>query len=187
MRVSSLAFPLLLLPTLTLAQDRGVALNMGRGLDNGMSVNWTFKENWTLRPTLGAGYSQQTGFQASIGSTVLRSVGIGERFYAYVGAGAYYGSANGGTSRGGSGQTNIGGTRGNQRSDSLYQNLPNILHLTAPVGIRGRVFGNFEAFAEVAYQKALSGEFGTSQTGQFSGNGATRFGGTMGISLRMGR
>jgi hypothetical protein len=188
MRFSPLALPLLLLPSLGLAQEPGVALNMGRGLENGMSVGWTFKENWTLRPTLGAGYSQQTGFQASIGSTVLRSFNIGERFYAYAGAGVYYGSANngaGGQTLGGPVQQGGGSVRGNQINNSLGQTTGNIVYVTAPVGLRGRLFGNFEAFAEAAYQKTLNGQFGLSQTGQFSGNGRERIGATFGISMRL--
>ncbi len=187
MRVSSFALPLLLLPSLATAQERGLAVNMGRGLDNGLSVGWTFKENWTLRPTLGAGWSKPTGFQASLGSTVLRSFGIGERFYGYLGAGVYYGSANAGvgSSFGGPGSTTPGGGRGNQLANSLPQNSGSILFVTAPVGLRARLYGNFEAFAEAAYQRTLAGQFGLSQTGQFSGHGAERVGATFGISLRL--
>ena len=188
MRASLLALPLLILPNLSLAQEPGVALNMGRGLENGMSVGWTFKENWTLRPTLGAGYSEQTGFQASIGSTVLRSFNLGGRFYAYAGAGVYYGSANngaGGQTLGGPVQQGGGSVRGNQINNSLGQSMGNLLYVTAPVGLRGRVFGNFEAYAEAAYQKTMVGQFGLSQTGQFSGNGAQRFGATFGLSMRL--
>ena len=188
MRTSLYALPLLLLPSLSLAQDRGVAVNMGRGLDNGMSIGWTFKENWTLRPTLGAGYSGQYGFQASLGATVLRSINLGDRFYAYAGAGAYYGSANagiGGQTVGGSGQTNGGNARTTQINNSFAQNRGSIAYVTAPVGVRARLFGNFEAFAEGAYQKTLTGQFGLSQTGQFSGNGMQRFGATLGISMRL--
>jgi len=186
MRASAVALPLLFLPTLALAQDRGVALNMGRGLDNGMSVGWTFKENWTLRPTLGAGYSQQTGFQASIGSTVLRSFGFGHRVYGYAGAGIYYGSANTGANSpfGGRGQ-NPANTGVNSLNNSLYQNPGNIAYVTAPLGLRARLYGNFEAFAEAAYQKTLSGQFGLNQTGQFSGNGGQRFGATFGVTMRL--
>ncbi|MEO8500531.1 MAG: hypothetical protein ABI565_06420 [Vicinamibacteria bacterium] len=185
MRVSFFALPLLLIPSLTVAQDRGVALNMGRGLDNGMSVGWTFKENWTLRPTLGAGYSQQSGFQASIGSTVLRSFGYGHRVYGYAGAGIYYGSANTGVNSafGGPGQ-NQRGTGVNSLNNSLYR-AANIAYVTAPVGLRARLYGNFEAFAETAYQRTLSGQFGLSQTGQFSGNGRARLGATFGVTMRL--
>ncbi|MBK5257897.1 MAG: hypothetical protein JJE39_17875 [Vicinamibacteria bacterium] len=189
MRSLALALPLVVLPSLTMAQDTGLALNMGRGLDNGMSVNWTFKENWTLRPTIGAGYSQQTGFQVSLGSTVLRSFGFGHRVYGYVGAGVYYGSANRGrnSSFGGQGQggRGVGGNQGNPFDPLLTQNAGNIGYVTTPVGLRGRLYGNFEAFAEAAYQRTLSGQFGLSQTGQFSGNSAERFGATFGISLRL--
>ena len=186
MRISLLVLPLLVLPSFALAQDRGVALNMGRGLDNGMSVGWTFKENWTLRPTLGAGYSQQTGFQASIGSTVLRSFGYGHRVYGYVGAGIYYGSANAGNNStfGGRGQT-PGNTGVNALNNSLYGSTANIAYVTAPLGLRARLYGNFEAFAETAYQKTLSGQFGLSQTGQFSGNANQRFGATFGVTMRL--
>lgn len=188
MRLSPLALALLMVPSLALAQDRGMAINMGRGLDNGMSVGWTFKENWTLRPTIGAGWSKQTGFQASVGSTVLRSFNLGERFYAYVGAGVYYGSANtgvGGQAFGGPGQTSGGNVRTNQLNNGLGQNTGSIVYVTAPVGLRGRIYGNFEAYAEAAYQRTMVGQFGLSQTGQFSGNGAERFGATFGISLRL--
>lgn len=186
MRASLLALPLFLLPSLALAQEPGVALNMGRGLDNGMSVGWTFRENWTLRPTLGAGYSQQTGFQASIGSTVLRSFGFGHRVYGYVGAGVYYGSANTGANPafGGRGQ-NPGNTGVTSLNNSLYQSGANIAYVTAPLGLRARLYGNFEAFAEAAYQRALSGQFGLNQTGQFSGNGSERYGATFGVSVRL--
>lgn len=186
MRVSPLALALFLVPGLTSAQSNGVALNMGRGLDNGMSVNWTFRENWALRPTLGAGYSQQQGFEASLGSTVLRSFSVGERFYAYAGAGVYFGSANGGVnSTNGSAQT-PGGIRGTSSvNNSLSQNSGSLFYVTAPVGLRARIYGNVEAFAETAYQKALSGQFGLNQNGQFSGNGSERFGATFGVSLRL--
>lgn len=191
MRVFALAFALLLLPGLAAAQDRGVALNMGRGLENGMGIGWTFKENWTLRPTLGAGYSAQSGFQASIGSTVLRSFGAGHRVYGYIGAGAYYGAANvGNGSAIGGGQTPIGtgtGSRNqnNQINNSVYQNVGNVFYVTAPAGVRVRVHGNLEAYAETAYQKAIAGQFGLSQTGQFSNNGNERIGATFGLSFRL--
>lgn len=180
----ALAVPFLLLSGLTSAQDRGVALNMGRGLSNGMSVGWTFKENWTLQPTLAAGYSQQAGFQASLGSTVLRSFGSGHRVYGYAGAGVYYGSANTGVNTLGGPQQGGGrGSSGNQFGSSLQP--ANIVYATAPVGVRARLYGNVEAFAEAACQKTLSGQFGLSQTGQFSGNGDSRFGATFGVSLRL--
>lgn len=180
------AAPLFFLSVPGSAQDRGVAVNMGRGLDNGGSVNWTFKENWTLRPTIGATYSQQGGFRASLGSTILRSVGIGGRVYAYVGAGVYYGSANTGVRSTLGGTQTVGGTRGNQIDNgAFYQNAPNIAYVTTPFGLRGRLFGNVEAFAEAAFQRTLSGQFGPTQTGQFSGNGDQRFGATFGISLRL--
>ncbi|MEO8358948.1 MAG: hypothetical protein ABI672_02865 [Vicinamibacteria bacterium] len=194
MRVCALAFSLLLLPGLAAAQDTGVALNMGRGLENGMGIGWTFKENWTLRPTLGAGYSAQAGFQASIGSTVLRSFGTGHRVYGYIGAGAYYGGANvgNGSTIGRGGQTPIGSSSNpaNQSNQSnqinnLYQNVGNVFYVTAPAGVRVRVHGNVEAYAETAYQKALSGQFGLSQSGQFSNNGRDRVGATFGLSLRL--
>lgn len=192
MRSLSLAFalPLLALSSLSAAQEEGVALNMGRGLDNGGSINWTFKENWTLRPTIGAGYSQQTGFQASIGSTILRSFGSSHRVYGYVGAGVYYGSANrgytGGTLGGpGRGTSGISGSQGAPYDPLAVQNAGNVAYVTTPVGLRGRIYGNFEAFAEAAYQRTLSGQFGLSQAGQFSGNGTERFGATFGISLRL--
>jgi len=57
--------------------------------------------------------------------------------------------------------------------------------MTAPVGVRARVFRNFEAYAEAAYQKTLTGQFGLSQAGQFSGNERERYGATFGISLRL--
>ncbi len=190
MRLAPLAvsLSLLMVPSLALAQDRGFALNMGRGLDSGMSVGWTFKENWTLRPTLGATYSEQTGFQASVGSTVLRSFNLGERFYAYIGAGVYYGSANNGVvvqTYGGPGQTSGGNARTNQINNSFYQDSGSLAYITAPAGLRARLYGNFEAFAEASYQRTLAGEFGLNQTGQFSGNRSERFGATLGISVRL--
>jgi hypothetical protein len=189
MRVSLLALPLLLAPSVSLAQDRGVAVNMGRGLDNGMSVGWTFKENWTLRPTIGVGYSQLTGFQAALGSTVIRSFNVSDRISVYGGAGFYYGSANTGvgTQTGGTlgGQTGSNNVRGNQINNALGHSTGSIFYVTAPAGLRARLFGNFEAFAEAAYQRTLSGQFGLSQAGQFSGNGSERFGATVGVSLRL--
>lgn len=187
MRIARYAFllPLFLLPGLAPAQERGVAMNMGRGLDSGMSLGWTFKENWTLRPTLGATYSDQTGFQASIGSTILRSFGFGHRVYGYAGAGVYYGSANNGTysTFGGRGRT-PGTINGNPVNNSVY-GTSNITYLTTPAGLRARIHGNFEAFAEAAYQRTLSGEFGLNQSGQFSGNANERFGATFGITIRL--
>ncbi len=187
MRVSTLALSFLMFPSLALAQDQGVAINMGRGIDNGMSVGWTFKENWTLRPTIAAAYSDQTGFEASLGATVLRSVAIGPRFYAYAGAGVYYGSANAGvgTPFGGPGQALAGGPRGSELSTSLAQSSGSLAYFTTPAGLRARIYGNVEAFAEAAYQHTLSGQFGLNQTGQFSGDGNERFGATFGISIRL--
>lgn len=184
MRLSSLALalPLLFLPGLAAAQSEGVALNLGRGLDNGMSLNWTFKENWTLRPTLGLGYSQYTGFEAFLGSTVLRSFAIGERLHAYAGAGVHFGSVNSSNTSPVPGGNPTQG--GRQFNDPLTQDNGSLLYVTAPVGLRARIHGNFEAFAETAYQRAVSGQFGLSRTGQFSGNARERFGATFGISLR---
>ena len=184
MRMSALALSLLLLPGLAAAQDQGVALNMGRGLDSGMSVNWTFRENWTLRPTLGLGYSDFNGFEAFLGSTVLRSFALGERVYVYGGAGVYFGSS--GSTRVEGGQQTPGGVGGASQFESSYtQNSGSLLYFTAPVGLRARLYGNFEAFAETAYQKTMSGQFALNQTGQFSGNGRQRFGATFGVSLRL--
>jgi hypothetical protein len=178
-------FPLFLVPSLAAAQDRGFALNLGRGLDSGMSVGWTFKENWTLRPILGATYSQQTGFRPSVGSTVLRSFGSDHRVYGYVGAGIYYGSANNGAYSTFAGGAQTPGTiNGNALNNSFYS-TSNIAYLTAPAGLRARIYNNFEAFAEAAYQRTLSGQFGINQVGQFSGNGRERFGATFGVSMRL--
>ena len=190
MRAASLALtlPFLTLAGFSQAQEPGVAVNMGRGLDNGGSINWTFKENWTLRPTIGAGYSRQTGFQASIGSTLLRSFGYGHRVYGYVGAGLYYGAANVGRTSTLGGPVQGGGQNGNQFNsfDPLVTaSSPNVAYVTTPFGLRGQIHGNVEAFAEAAYQRTLSGQFGLGQTGQFYGNGAERFGATFGISLRL--
>ena len=194
MRSSLLALPLLLLPAISSAQEPGIAVNMGRGLDNGMSVGWTFKENWTLRPTIAAAYSQQGGFQAAVGATLLRSISLGQRFYAYAGAGIYYGSANSGLGgqnpigvTGGTGANggNGGNVRTNAINSSLYQSTPSIAYVTAPAGLRARVKGNFELFAEAAYQRTLTGQFGLSQAGQFSNNGRERFGATFGLSMRV--
>ena len=189
MRVRLLGLSLMMvLPSAAFAQEPGVALNAGRGLDNGMGVNWTFTENWTLRPTVGAGYSQQTGFQARIGSTILRSFGSSHRVYGYIGAGIY-------AYRGGSG-TYINQGQNNPTpaatpvsfTTPYLRTQPNSVYVTTPVGLRGRLWGNFEAFAEAAYQKTLSGEFSTiNQTGQFSGDQYQRFGATFGISMRLGR
>jgi hypothetical protein len=186
MRFSPLALALLFVPGLAPAQEPGVAVNMGRGLDNGMSLGLTFKENWTLRPTLGLGYSDVTGFEASIGSTVLRSFPFGERFYAYVGAGVYYSSADGYVETvGGPAQPTGGGTRPDQVNGIAVQGYDDLVYFTAPLGLRARIYGGFEVFVEAAYQNALSGAFFPNQTGQFSGNPSSRFGGTLGISLRM--
>ena len=189
MRISryALLLPLVVLPGLASAQERGVALNMGRGLNNGMSVGWTFKENWTLQPTIGAAYSSQGGFQASLGSTVLRSFGSDHRVYGYVGAGIYYGSANNGYSGYGpvgGGLQSPGGVNGTGAYNSNYA-MSSITYLTAPAGLRARIYSNFELFAEAAFQRTLSGQFGPNQSGQFSGNTSQRFGATMGISMRL--
>ena len=123
-----------------------------------------------------------------MGSTVLRSFNLGERFYAYIGAGVYYGSANNGVvgpTYGGPGQTNGGNTRTNQINNSFYRSSGSLAYVTAPAGLRARLYGNFEAFAEASYQRTLAGEFGLNQTGQFSGNANERFGATLGISIRL--
>ena len=190
MRTSILGFSLLLLtPGLALAQDPGMALNMGRGLDNGVSVGWTFKEDWTLRPTLGAGYSQRTGLEARLGSTVLRSFGAGHRVYSYLGAGFFYSTGNSNTGSTLSGPTTGAGTGGQNfqglTGNNLIQNQPSALYFTAPVGLRARVYGNFELFAEAAYQRTLTGQFALNQTGQFSGNQNERYGATFGLSMRL--
>lgn len=181
MRTTAFALSLLLLPALAAAQEHeGLALNVGAGLDRGMSVNWTFRENWTLRPTLGLGYSDFNGFEAFIGSTVLRSFAVGERVYVYGGAGVYFGSSGSAANAGGQ-----GGVSGPSQFDSAYtQNSGSLFYFTAPVGLRARVYGNVEAFAEAAFQRTISGQFALNQTGQFSGNGRQRFGGTVGVSLR---
>ncbi len=189
MRVSAFLLPLLFVPSLAAAQGEGVALNMGRGLDNGTSLSWTFKENWTLRPTLGLGYSQYTGFEAFVGSTVLRSFAIGDRLYAYAGAGIHFGSVNTSTTLTTStvpgGTQTPGGREAGGLNDPLTQSGVGLLYFTAPVGLRARIHGNFEAFAETAYQRAMTGQFALSQTGQFSGNERQRLGATFGISLRL--
>ncbi len=188
MRIPKLALLLTLcfLPAFASAQDRGdVALNMGRGLGSGMSVGWTFRDNWTLQPTIALAYSDVAGFQASLGGTVLRSLGWGHRVYGYVGAGIYYGSANNGyaTTMGGVAQrpgTVNGGTAYNP-----YYSTASITYLTTPAGLRARVHGNFELFAEAAYQRTLSGEFGPDQIGQWSGDANSRFGATFGLTMRL--
>ncbi len=186
MRIAPFALSLLLLPGLAAAQDQGFALNMGRGLDSGMSVNWTFRENWTLRPTLGLGYSDLNGFEAFLGSTLLRSFAIGDRVYVYGGAGVYFGSSGPSPSGGANGTQTPGGLRGTgQIETSFAQSSGSLFYFTAPVGLRARLFGNLEAFAETAYQRTMSGQFALNQTGQFSGNGRQRFGATVGISLRL--
>jgi hypothetical protein len=194
MRVSRLAFllPLALSAGVASAQDQGaVAVNMGRGLGSGMSVGWTFRDNWTLQPTLGLGYSSQGGFQAALGGTVLRSFGWGHRVYGYAGAGVYYGSANTGYSQttGGlaprSGTVNGGTVPNNTVSSSNYYSTSSLGYLTAPAGLRAKVYDNFELFAEAAYQRTLSGEFGANQAGQFSGNANRRFGATFGLTMRL--
>ena len=188
MRVSRYAFllPLLLLPGLAAAQERGdVALNMGRGLGSGMSLGWTFKENWTLQPTIALGYSDVTGFQASLGGTVLRSFGWGHRVYGYAGAGVYYGSANNGYATTVGGTAPRPGTVNGSGAYNSYYATSSITYLTTPAGLRARLYGNFELFAEAAYQKTLSGEFGPDQRGQFSGDANQRFGATFGITMRL--
>lgn len=117
----------------------------------------------------------------NFGSTVLRSFPLGNRLSAYVGAGVYYGSANsgvGGHSLGNPSQTGRGNVRANQLDSPFKQNTGSILYATTPVGVRAGVHGNFEVYLEAAYQRTLTGEFGLSQTGQFSGNGSERFGAT---------
>lgn len=183
MRIAPFALSLLLFPGLAAAQEEGVALNMGRGLDSGMSVNWTFRENWTLRPTLGLGYSDFNGFEAFLGATVLRSFPLGDRVYVYGGAGLYFGSS--GSSPLDGPQTPGGLEGAGQFETSYRQNSGSLFYFTAPVGLRARIFGNVEAFAETAYQKTMSGQFALNQTGQFSGNERQRFGATFGISLRL--
>ena len=175
---------LVLLADVSSAQEPGVAVNMGRGLDNGMGIGWTFKENWTLRPTLGLGYSDISGFQASVGSTVLRSFPIGDRVYAYFGAGVYYASGGAYVLNGGS-MTGPGGAPLPNQAYNLAAQSQDLVYVTAPAGLRARIHGGFEAFVETAYQRALSGEFAPNQAGQFSGNPASRFGATLGISIRL--
>jgi hypothetical protein len=189
MRMSRLALllPLSLLGTFASAQDRGdVALNMGRGLGSGMSVGWTFKDNWTLQPTIGLAYSDLNGFAASLGSTVLRSFGFGHRVYGYVGAGVYYSSVNSTASSTTTGGRVQPGSATPNGAYNPYYSTGSLTYLTTPAGLRGRVYGNFELFAEAAYQRTLSGGFAPDQVGQFSGNGNQRFGATFGISMRLG-
>jgi hypothetical protein len=178
-----LALALAALPGVAAAQDPGFAVNLGSGLDRGASLGWTFKENWTLQPTIGAGYSQQTGVQASIGSTVLRSFGYGHRVYGYVGAGAYFGTAN-------------TGSRMNQPAPLAPPSNSNlrgsgsggsIAYVSTPIGLRVRITESFEAYAEGAYQRTLTGAFGLNQSGQFygGGSGRERLGGSVGITMRL--
>ncbi len=188
MRVSRYAFllPLFLNAGLASAQDRGdVALNMGRGLGSGMSVGWTFKENWTLQPTIALGYSDVAGFQAALGGTVLRSFGWGHRVYGYAGGGIYYGSANNGYSTTVGGRAQPQGAVNGSGAYNSYYGTSSITYLTTPAGLRARLYGNFELFAEAAYQRALSGKFGPDQRGQFSGDGNHRFGATFGVTIRL--
>jgi len=192
MRMSRLALLLpLFLASLASAQDRGdLALNMGRGLGSGMSMGWTFRDNWTLQPTIALGYSDLNGFQASLGGTVLRSFGWGHRVYGYVGAGVYYGSANAGysTTVGGPAQRPgaVNGSGATSVNNAAYYSTSSLTYLTAPAGLRGKVYGNFEVFAEAAYQRTLSGQFGANQPGQFSGDANRRFGATLGLTMRLG-
>ena len=186
MRISRYTLLFALFPVVASAQDRGdVALNMGRGLGSGMSVGWTFKDNWTLQPTVALGYSDQAGFRASLGSTVLRSIGWGHRVYGYAGAGIYYGSVNTGY------VTTLGGAAarpGTMNTGTAYNPLygnANVTYVTAPAGLRARLFGNLELFAEGAYQRTLAGEFGPNQVGQWSGDGNSRLGATLGITMRL--
>jgi len=185
MRIAPFALSLLLFPGLAAAQDEGMALNVGSGLDSGMSLNWTFRENWTLRPTLGLGYSDFNGFEAFVGSTLLRSFPIGDRVYVYGGAGVYFGTSGPSAAGGTNGTQTPGGLRGTgQIETSFAQNSGSLFYFTAPVGLRARIYGSVEAFAEAAFQRTISGQFALNQTGQFSGNGRQRFGGTVGVSLR---
>lgn len=182
----ALLLPLFFLPALASGQDRGdVALNMGRGLGSGMSVGWTFKDNWTLQPTIALGYSDVAGFQASLGGTVLRSFGWGHRVYGYAGAGIYYGSANNGYATTVGGPAQRTGTVNSVGAYNPYYNTASITYLTTPAGVRARLYGNFELFAEAAYQRTLSGSFGPDQIGQFSGDANQRFGATFGITMRL--
>ena len=184
MRIPRLSFLLclLLLPAFSSAQEQGnLSVNMGRGLDSGMSLGWAFRENWTLRPTIGLGYSNQDGLMASLGGTILRSIGVSHRVYGYVGAGVYYSTINNGV------YTNVGGRPqpGTTTGSSVVYNTSDLSYITAPVGLRARVYGNFELFAEAAYQKALSGQFAPDQIGQFSGDANQRYGATFGLTMRL--
>lgn len=117
---------------------------------------------------------------------MLRSIGFGRRVYGYVGAGIYYGSANNGaySPYGGRGQT-PGAVNGAAVNSAYYYGNSNITYVTTPAGLRARIHGNFELFAEAAYQRTLSGEFGPNQVGQFSGNANERFGATFGVTMRL--
>ena len=184
MRISrlSLLLSLLLLPALSSAQEQGnLSLNMGRGLDSGMSLGWAFRENWTLQPTIGLGYSNQGGLMASLGGTVLRSFATSHRVYGYVGAGVYYSTINNGV------YMNVGGRPqpGTTSGASVVYNTADLSYFTAPAGLRARVYGNFELFAEAAYQKTLSGQFAPDQIGQFSGDSSQRYGATFGLTMRL--
>ena len=190
MRISRVALSLgILLPSLAAAQEPGIAVNLGRGLDRGASLGWTFKEDWTLRPTIGAGYSQYSGWQYAVGSTILRSFGSTHRVYGYIGVGAYVGSANDAYSSTGGlgGPNNISGRNGTSANSSstLSGNRGSLAYVTAPVGLRARVHGNFELFAESAYQKTLAGDFVGQQTGRISGDTDQRFGATFGLTMRL--
>ena len=190
MRISRVALSLgIFLPCLAAAQEPGMAVNLGRGLDQGASLGWTFKEDWTLRPTIGAGYSQYGGWQYAVGSTLLRSFGSTHRVYGYIGVGAYVGSVNNSysspTSLGG--PSSVGGPNGtvSNSTGSLSANRGSMAYVTAPVGVRARVFGNFEVFAEGAYQKTLAGSFTGRQSGRISGDDGQRFGATFGLTMRL--
>ena len=184
MRVFRFVAPLaLLLATEATAQDaarikdrdpnRGASVDIGSGLGNGVSFNYRFNENWSVRPTLGLGYQSQTGLQVAVGSTVLRSFGYGNRVYGYVGAGVHFEP----TSRGY--DPYLYAIQANQ------QDFGNVAYATTPVGIRVRLFGDIEAFAEGAYQRSFSGRFGRATWGQFHGNDRARYGATFGVSLRI--
>ena len=128
------------------AGERGdVALNMGRGLGSGMSVGWTFKENWTLQPTIALGYSDVAGFQASLGGTVLRSFGWGHRVYGDAGAGIYYGVREQRVCHDGRRNRAAAGDRETAAGATTpYYPTSSITYLTAPAGLRARLHGNFE-------------------------------------------
>ena len=186
MRFHSSALALLMLPSLALAQDRGFAVNMGRGLDNGMSVGWTFKENWTLRPTLGIGYSDLTGFaglhrvdrpalvQPRRAGLRLRRGGrllrIGEQLCPD-------------RRRPGPARRFRRGPEPGLRRD--LAELPGSRLHDDPGRPPGPHPWRLRGFAEAAWQHTLSGEFAPDQAGQFSGNPSSRFGATLGISLRL--